>query len=254
MMGKRQYLLPVFIILSLCIFFFSKTFVTPLDFISSLFALPRAALYGLVHASSHESTLEKLKNENKKLVEKQSAVHVLAEDNIALRSQFQDTFTPSETLTPAKIVGFKGSISLPTTFILNQGTKSNIKKGMAVIVGRQLVGKVLQVSPFFSEVQLILSKNFSALSLSGDHDSPGIISGQEEFLLFEDVVITDTISKNELVLTHGEQDINGVGIPPGLIIGKITTVNKSESKPFQSAVVETIIDFKKLTTVFIITK
>ena len=253
-MKASFFLALTFFFVSLFLFIFSDFLSSPFDSITRLFSYPRAGLYSFAHAQGRDSETDKLISENKKLREQLSQMHFLKTDNDALRSQFQDTTVSSEKLLPAKIIGFKGSILNPSGFILDQGEKSSIKKGMAVVLGHDLVGKIGKVTSYYSEVDLPKNKNFSTLAVSTDNNAPGILVGQEDFMLFGDVVITDTISKNETVITKGDVNSSGVGIPPGLIIGKIKTINNSETKPFQSAVVESLLDFKKLTTVFVITK
>ncbi|MGE5042255.1 MAG: rod shape-determining protein MreC [Candidatus Levyibacteriota bacterium] len=253
-MQKRLVLISSFIIFSLLLYFSSTVFSSPLGFVASLFSVPRASLYSFAHAQNTPTQLDVLQNENKKLREQLAQMNFLKQDNAALRNQFLDTTIPSEKLLPARVIGFKGSIFLPTAFILDQGVKSGVKKGMAVVIGHQLVGKIGNTSDYYSEVYLPINKNFTTLAVSTDNNTPGIIAGQEDFMLFGDIVITDTIAKDETVATKGEKDVSDVGIPSGLIIGKIKTVNKSETKPFQSAVVESLVDFKKLTTVFVVTK
>ncbi len=253
-MRERFFIVLSFFFISLILFFSSNFLSSPLDTLTQLFSYPRANLYSFAHAQGTDSETEKLISENKKLREQLSQMHFLKTDNDALRSQFQDTVVSPEKLLPARIIGFKGSILAPSAFILDQGEKSSVKKGMAVVLGHELVGKVGKVTPYYSEVNLAKNKNFSTLAVSVDNNTPGIIVGQEDFMLFGDVVITDTLSKNETITTKGDMDSSGVGIPPGFIIGKIKTINKSETKPFQSAVVESLLDFKKLTTVFILIK
>lgn len=253
-MSTRLVIVLSFFFLSLFLFFSSQFISSPFNFLTQLLSTPRASLYSFAHASGKDPEIDRLTSENKKLREQISQMHFLKQDNAALRSQFQDTLISSEKLLPARVIGFKGSILSPSAFILDQGEKSNVKKGMAVVLGHELVGKIGKTAPYFSEVNLPRSKNFSTLAVSADNNTPGILVGQEDFMLFGDVVITDTISKNETIITKGDTDDSGIGIPPGLIIGKIKTVNKSETKPFQSAVVESLLDFKKLTTVFVLTK
>jgi len=55
-----------------------------------------------------------------------------------------------------------------------------------------------------------------------------------------------------VILTKGEVGSDGIGVVPDLIIGKITSISKNETSPFQSAEVMPVIDFSKLTNVFII--
>ncbi len=252
-MKRKVSILSIFLGISACIFLLSQTvIVSPFYFVSSLFSVPRASLYSLVHANSNSDELSQLKKENVRLRELLQELHAIKKDNIALRSQFEDTTISSSTLLPARIVGFKGSPQNPTSFVLDQGSNSGILKDMPVIVGKQLVGKIIDVNPYFSEVMLVIHKNFSAIAETGEHKSPGIIQGYDEFILFDHVVITDTISKDENVITKGELGRNGVGIPPGFIIGKIIKVNKSDTKPFQSATVQTLLDFNSLSTVFVV--
>lgn len=252
-MKRKVSILSIFLSISICIFLLSQTIiVSPFYFVSSLFSIPRFALHSLAYANSNSDELSQLRKENIKLKELLQEMSTIKKDNTALRSQFEDTTTSSSTLLPARIVGFKGSPQNPTSFVLDQGAKSGIIKGMPVIIGKNLVGKIIDTNPYFSEAMLVTHKNFSTIALSGDHNSPGIIQGFDEFILFDHVVITDTISKNENVITKGELDKNGVGIPPDFIIGKIEKVNKSDAKPFQNATVQSLLDFNSLSTVFVI--
>ncbi len=250
----RARLLPLllFLIFSIFLFIFSKQFSYPFDFFASLFSSPRAFLYVSVHAEGKPSEIDSLKAENKKLREELVQLDALKKDNEALRSQFMDTVISSQKLLPAKVIGFRGSLDNPTTFILDQGEKSGIKKGMAVITERLLVGKVGDITPWNSEAILVTNKNFTTLGITSKDNSSGIITGQEDFIIFEKVVITDSLSKGDTVLTRGELDPKGSGIPADLIIGKVDSVSKSETKPFQSAVVKSLINFNKLKTVFVV--
>lgn len=251
-MGKRVVLVSSFFVLSILIYLFSTSvIVSPFSFVARLFSSPRVFLYSVVHADDN-SDLTRLKLENKNLSEKFASFQELKNDNAALRNQFQEAFIPTTKLLPARVVGFKGDLDNPNMLVLNQGEKQGVKKGTAVVVGKSLVGKISNTTGYFSEVTLPIHINFSTLAVSVTHNSPGIVNGYDDFALFNNVVITDTISKNEIIMTKGEVGKDGVGIPEGLLIGKIKTVNKSETKPFQNAVIESLLNFKKLTTVFVV--
>ncbi len=205
----------------------------------------------MVHADSKPSELDLLKQENSKLRENIVLLKNLESDNKALRDQFQDSFVPPQKLLPARIIGFKGALDNPTTFILDQGGKSGVKNNAAVISGRLLVGKIGNVNTWNSEVILTINKNFTTLAVT-ESNSSGIITGQEDFILFGDVIITDNLSKGDTVVSRGELDSSASGIPANLIIGKIDAVSKSETKPFQSAIVKSLVNFTKLKTVFVV--
>jgi len=66
------------------------------------------------------------------------------------------------------------------------------------------------------------------------------------------VVITDELEKGHLIVSKGEVEKNGIGIPPDLIIGKIKSVNKSDNKPFQNAEIESLINYSQLEVVFVL--
>ncbi len=102
----------------------------------------------------------------------------------------------------------------------------------------------------FSQVETVFNPEFSTTIKTSDNNSSGVVRGKEEFVLLDKVSSTDKIDKNELVLTKGEFQSN-FGIPEGLIIGKITSVNNNKSAPFQTAQVSSLLYFSKLQTVFI---
>lgn len=250
-MKSRLIPLTIFLIFSVLLFVFSKNISYPFEYLGSLLVAPRAVLYSSAHAAGKPSETDLLQEENTKLRTQLVNLTAIKNDNAALRSQFQDTVVPPQSLLPAKIIGFQGNLETPTVFILDQGGNSGIKTGQAVILGHILVGKIGMVTPFTAEVLLSTNKNFSTLGSTGNNSS-GIINGQEDFILLNNVVITDTLIKNGTVVTKGEEDKNGIGIPPNLLVGKIISVSKSESEPFQSAIVKPLISFNKLTTVFVI--
>lgn len=257
----RAHLIPllIFLILSCNILYatthtsFSKIS-TPFSFLAHLASPLRASMYSSAHAADKTPTeLDRVKNENSKLISQMVSYNNLKKDNVALRSQFQDTSITSEKLVPAHIVGFKGAISSPDTFVVDIGSNSHVKTGMAVILGNSLVGQVSKVTQYFSEIILVTNKNFSTLALTSAGNSPGIITGEDDFILFDHVVITDTISQKDTVVSKGGQNINGIGIPANLIIGKIMSVHKSETSPFQSAIVKSLLNFSKINMVFVVT-
>lgn len=250
----RKRILPVlfFFLFAFLLFSLSQKISTPFDFISYLSSPPRAFLYSTVHAKNKPTELDMLKQENIVLRSKLVKLDALQKDNDALRGQFEDAVLSAQTLLPAKVIGFSGSFNNPTELLLDQGGNSGVKKGMAVVIGHILVGKIGKVTPWNSELILTISKRFSTLGILSKNSTTGVISGENNFILFNHVVITDSLTKSETVVTKGEVDDTGIGIPAGLIIGKVVSVNKSDTSPFQSAFIKSLVGFEKLTTVFIV--
>jgi cell shape-determining protein MreC len=71
-------------------------------------------------------------------------------------------------------------------------------------------------------------------------------------IILDDVVLSDTLQKGDLVLTKGDIDSHGIGIPPDLIVGEITSVSKFPSDLFQKASLKSKIDSSKLNKAFIV--
>ncbi len=252
-MKKNLYILLIFILVSILLIFNNSNFLVSSfsSFAQSLSSGPRQIITSFKTGFFGESQeIEKLKQENKKLQEQFVDYQKIKQDNDALRSQFADFQTSTVKLIPAKIVGFMGKEKTPQIFVVDQGKNSNVKEGMGVVSGRHLVGKIKKVLDNFSQVETVFNPEFSTTIKTSDNNSSGVVRGKEEFVLLDKVSSTDKIDKNELVLTKGEFQSN-FGIPEGLIIGKITSVNNNKSAPFQTAQVSSLLYFSKLQTVFI---
>lgn len=219
--------------------------------VQSVFSSPRALLYSLRGDSRQEELLNLLKK-NEELTSRMVDYELIKRENEALRSQFQISEDYSQSLMSAKIVGFLGQRTMPNAFVINVGENHNIQKGMNVISNKYLVGKVEEVSLNYSVVYTIINDKFQTLAKLPETNANGIIVGHQDFMIFDRVVITDTLKKDGIVVTKGEVGQNGIGILPDIIIGKIRSVSKNESQPFQSAEVVPIVDFSRLTNVFVI--
>lgn len=254
-MKKNFYILFIFIVVSFLIILNNSNFLVSSfsSLAQSMSSGPKQILTAFKTGFSAETKKEwQLREENKKLQEKLTDYQKIKADNDALRSQFADSAISSQKLVPAKIVGFMGKKNTPQILILDQGKNSNIKKGMGVVYGRYLVGKIKQVLDSFSQVETVFNPDFSTLASTSANNSSGVIKGRENFMMLDKVVATDKIDKDELVVTKGEFEGN-FGVPEGIIIGRIVSVSSSKSAPFQIAQVDNFIDYSKLQTVFITT-
>lgn len=251
---KTIYSLIIFLCLSGLIYFFRN--LPPIIFIEgqmqSVFSFPRSYIYGLSKKDDSMDAILKMQKEIISLNRKVTDYELLIRENEALKSQFENSGNISQSLLTAKILGFTGSNKLPETLVINVGQKNGIKKGMAVIFQKNLIGKISVVSQNFSVVDTVLNLNFQALAKLPATNANGILGGKKDFMLFDRIMITDTLQKNADVVTKGEVNDAGIGIFPDLIIGKITSISKKETSPFQSAEVLPIIDLSRLTDVFVI--
>lgn len=250
--------LGVFLTLSLIILL-NNTF-APFSFLSgitqALFSIPKSQLYKTktTLAPGQVIDMQKLVAENKKLTEKVVEFERLKQDNAALKSQFETTDIQAVNLMPVHVVGFLGEFSNPTTLVVDRGESDGLKKDMVVVVGGNLVGKIGAVSKNFSQVILISNKQFTTLAKSSDSTASGIVMGEGNFILLDKVAITDSLAEDAIITTKGDISQSGIGIPSDLIIGKVVSLNKKSSAPFQTAKIESSIPFSRLEIVFVMMK
>ena len=245
----------ILIILSFLIFVYRNS--RPVQYIGgyiqSVFALPKSALYSL-GKKRNDSKIAQLIKQNKILEQKMSDYELIKKDNEALKSQFVASGETSQNLVAANIIGFSGDNKYPIQLIVNVGKKANIKNGMAVVYQKYLIGKITIISENYSVVTTVLNQKFQVLAKLPESNSNGILFGKNDFMLFDGVAITDNLIKGGIVVTKGEIDSQGIGIPPDLSIGKITSISKNDAAPFQSAQISPLIDYSKLIEVFVISQ
>lgn len=243
----------IFLILTLVILL-NNNF-PPLKFLSSgvqsIFSFPKSTLYGLSHVPDSASSLKK---ENKELTKKLLNYERLKKDNDALRSQFDSRDASTYTLMPVKVLGFSGNFFQPESLTVDNGSASGVKNGMAVILENNLIGTISKVSEKYSQVMLATNPKFKILAKTSDTGAPGVAQGNTDFILFDKVAVNDKITDGSFLVSAGSINDNGIGVPPDLVIGKIASTNRSKSLPFQTAKVQTPINFIKLETVFIVEK
>lgn len=173
----------------------------------------------------------------------------------ALRDQFATEKLEFSKLLPAKVVGMKSFLpgySLPEQFVIDKGASDGLAKGMTVVYENVLIGQISEVREHVSLVDLSFHKRFSVTAITSETQALGVVKGQGngEFLL-DNVVLSDELKKNDIVLTKGSVDIDGVGVISDLQIGKIISIEKKPSSLFQTAKLSRLVDIPRLTTVFV---
>lgn len=252
---KTLILIVSFFVISLLIFInnSSPVFNFIKSPVQSFFSVPKSFLYSLGKGNNKKSEIEKQKEINRQLEAKIVDYELMKKENEALKSQFEVSPDYSQSLVAAKVIGFLGERNNPSAFVINAGEDTKIEKGMPVIFDKYLVGKVSSVSKKYSVVMTVYNHEFSTLVKLPQTGANGIIIGSNDFMVMDQVVITDTLEKGGIVVTKGEVKENGIGVFPDIIVGKIKSISKNETAPFQSAQVLPIIDYSRITDVFVIT-
>lgn len=257
-MKRKENFFPIFFLflaLSILILSFSRFGLLSgvFDILTKGASVVGKTAYQVFSFNSESSRLRELKAENLALINRLSDQKRLEAENKALLSQFQTAVPRSYNLLKGEVVGapdFIPRVSNPSNTILDKGEKDKVKVGMALVLGNNLIGEITKTTAYFSKAILINNASFSLIA-NTENGAEGVIRGLGDGLVLDNVLVSENLKIGDLVLTAGDMDLEGVGVPPGLIIGKIISIEKNPSAFFQKAKVESSIDLTKLSVVFI---
>lgn len=198
----------------------------------------------------HSGNEDALRDENTALRTQLVKMQELERDNSALRNQFQTANPESRNLLPATVIGMNAN-----EITIDKGSEDAVQKGDIIVLKDNLIGKVAKISPHVSIVTLITDPATSFTAQTSKTAAIGVVKAQGgDTITFENVVLSDKLEKDDMVITKGDIDENGGGYPPKLIVGKVVSVNKKASNLFQSAQIKSLIDMSKIRMVFVVTK
>jgi len=135
---------------------------------------------------------------------------------------------------------------------IDQGEEQGIVIGNPVIAADGiLIGKISSVSNNTSVVQLLNDRSSkTASTILNSSRTLGLVEGTGGTLLdFRYIPQNVELAENDLVVTSGLEN----GVPSGLVIGMINNIETDPNEPFQTAVIEPIIDYRVYTMVTVIT-
>ena len=191
---------------------------------------------------------EKLRRRVLELERKNAELAEMAIANERLRRflNFKERI-PEPTL-PAELIGEDAS-SWFRTITVNKGNIDGVRKGMVVVAASGLVGHVIDTSRDVSKVLLITDYNSSIDVICQTSRARGIVQGKKgELCDLNYVSRRDEVSPGERLVTSGL----GGRFPKGLIVGRVTRVEKKPYGVFQKVEVTPAVDFKRLEEVFLI--
>ena len=126
--------------------------------------------------------------------------------------------SPSKTLA-ARIIAT--STSAKTVVLVDRGTSDGVYKGMAVITGDGIIGKVIDSFPLAAQVQLISDSLFGAGVVSQRNRVYGTLKGTGyNRCLVDRIQNEDKVEVGEMFYTTGEDRI----FPKGLPVGRVVSV------------------------------
>ena len=193
---------------------------------------------------------EQLQQENNQLRTELAQMQELKKDNQALHDQFQTTTPAPQKLLPAGVIGIQQNY-----FLIDKGSSDGIRQGDVIVVKDNLIGSVAKITPHISQVILLSDPTTSFTAQSAKTAANGIVRSIDGgTVIFTNVVLSDKLEQNDIILTKGDRDTQGHGYPPNLVAGKIISVDKQASSLFQAAKIQSLVDLSQVRMVFVITE
>jgi len=165
-----------------------------------------------------KSDLNRLKMENQFLKTELSTA-----DRARALAAFQ-TRAQSKTVAARVIGNAPGATS--KVVLLDRGSTSGVERGMPVITPDGIVGKVISVYQFASQVLLITDPTFGAGVLSQKNRVPGTLKGQGHSTCLIDYVQNEqNVETGDWFFTSGDDRV----FPKGLPVGQVTVVRQGKT-------------------------
>ena len=237
---KQRFSLFLLVIASLVLLFFDSLESKPISFVRSFVkdtiyrgslvtSSPiKGAKYVTTKVSGHLKLFQKyskLQEDYSQLKNEISKSEFLELENTQLRKLVDEQIESNSNLTSSRVMLDKQSPYL-NSYVLNSGSNKKIKKGMAVLDGKNFIGRIVDVNFFSSRVLLVTDLNSKipvVIQPSGHH---AILSGHNiKEPTLEYLPEDHKISNKDKVYTSGKEGIFSPGIPIGEAKVNVDKVN-----------------------------
>ncbi|MCX8026271.1 MAG: rod shape-determining protein MreC [Thermodesulfovibrionales bacterium] len=199
----------------------------PFDIVKNLLTNTRQSIMDFF-STYHEN--KKLKEEIRQLSIERLQYGEIINENKRLKELLAFKHEHHKVVCIARVVG-RSYDRLLMLMTINKGANDGIKKGMAVISTKGLVGKIHEVKASFSDILLLRDSNFSVSVRVQESRVEGVLSGTGLTLLnLNYIPPEETVEKGNIIITSG---LDGI-FPSGIPIGVVHSVNKENVEFFQN--------------------
>lgn len=210
-------------------------------------------LGSLSNVANLQTENSSLRQENEKLLSDLVAAQESLRQTQSITQAIENTKDNHFAMVVAGVVGFDTGSDF---IVIDKGSDQGISENMPVISDNKVVfGRVFKVYKGFSKVMLVSNteSTIDAKIQNSDLTSQpvlGVIKGLGNLSVYLDLIPSDQeLLKDQVLLTSGQEGI----FPKDLLIGKITSKNQSDAKPFQTAKIQPFFNIKTVDSVFVIT-
>jgi len=234
---KQRFSLLSLVILSIILIFTETLETRPLDIVRSFFkdVIYRSSIVISAPENSFNSfnsfvkshlnlyeNYEELKKENNKLKNSITETDFLELENTQLRKLIEEQITSKNNLVSSRVMLDKQSPYV-NSFIINVGSNKKIKNGMAVLDGKNFIGRIVDVNFFSSRVLLVSDLNSKIPVLIEPSGHHAILNGRgNNKPTLEYLPEKHNIQNGYKVYTSGKGGI----FTPGIPIGEVAVEDK----------------------------
>lgn len=169
------------------------------------------------------SEVERLREENARLLAWQAAARRLDAENRGLRDVLHFPIEPTVRFVTARVVAVSGG-SFLRSVLVNAGSRDGVERGRTAITGDGLVGRVSEVGERSARILLLSDLNSQVPVLIESSRERAILTGDNSDrprLTFFSTTARPQVGDRLVTSGHG-----GV-YPPGLPVGLVVSVNES---------------------------
>jgi rod shape-determining protein MreC len=198
--------------------------------------------YGYFYFVGLRAGNDGLRDENDRLRGELAAEWETAAENERLREMLAFQKETHGTLLAASVIA-ADSMSFAKSLRIDRGSRHGVGRNMAVVTPSGVVGRVVEVGPFHSDVQL-LTDGRSAVPVRVQRTrAQGVLQGLASGIChLKYVARADDVEPGDVVITSG---LGGI-FPRGLIAGTVISVEKREFGVLQEVRVAPAVDFRRL--------
>ena len=227
---QQRFSLFVLIVISIILIFIDTIETKPLNYLrfivkdtiyrgSVIISSPSRVFKNAVNAAQDHINLyseyNRLKEENAQLKDQVYDPNFLIFENKQLRKLLDEQTASSINLVSSRVMLDKKSPYL-NSFVISGGSNRKIKKGMAVLDGKNFIGRIVDVNFFSSRILLVSDLNSKISIVVEPIGYHAILSGTGKAKpILEFLPENHTVQSGNKVYTSGKEGIFSPGIPIG---------------------------------------
>jgi rod shape-determining protein MreC len=205
---------------------------------------------GIVRVGSLKEENERLRQQVRELQQERARLMAIELENRQLRDLLDLRGSLGFRGVTARVVGESVS-NFEWSVTIDAGSSDGVRKDMAVLSGEGLVGRVVEVAPNTSVVQLIIDPDSAVAARLVNSGETGLVEGNRNQDLRMELVNPDVeVLPDEQVVTSGYQ---GGLYPPGILIGYVSHVLSQPGMLTKLVAVRPAVDFSSLSFVLVVT-